>query len=136
MKVKKWMGRLRKAAMECNYKELDRQLKDQFIHGLNDSELLTEIIRELTKSHENTMVPSEHVLILAKRIEGQRAQAAVINSLHEVKNLDAMWQKDDGKQRNKTGHTCLNGHKKKIQILQLGAQSEGMPSIWQEYKLQ
>ena len=45
----KWRGRLRTAAMECNYKEVDRQLKEQFIHGLNESEMLTEIIRELTK---------------------------------------------------------------------------------------
>ena len=30
------MGRLCVAAVECNYQEVDRQLKEQFIHGLND----------------------------------------------------------------------------------------------------
>ena len=27
-----WMDRLRIATLECNYKDLDRQLKEQFIH--------------------------------------------------------------------------------------------------------
>ena len=53
------MGRLRAAAVECNYKEIDRQLKEQFIHGLNDEKMLAEIIRELTKCKENNTVHSE-----------------------------------------------------------------------------
>ena len=57
--TKEWMGGLRMAAIECNYNEVDRQLKEQFINGLNDSEMLTEIIRELTKSDENAIIPSE-----------------------------------------------------------------------------
>ena len=43
------MGRLRTATVECNYKEVDRQLKEQFIHRLNDSEMLREIMRKFTK---------------------------------------------------------------------------------------
>ena len=39
-----WIGRLRTAVAECKYKEVDRQLKEQFIHGLNDDEMLVEII--------------------------------------------------------------------------------------------
>ena len=31
------MGRLCIAAVECNYQEVDGQLKEQFIHGLNDA---------------------------------------------------------------------------------------------------
>ena len=41
------MGRLWIAVVECNYKEVDRQLKEQFIHGLNDRVMLDEIVREL-----------------------------------------------------------------------------------------
>ena len=48
--AEEWMGRLRLAAVECNYMEIDRQLKEQFIHEINDNDMLTEIIRELTKS--------------------------------------------------------------------------------------
>ena len=93
------MCKLRTAAMECNYKEVDMQLKEQFIHRLNDSEMLTEIIREFTESDENVIIPSEHVLTWAKRVEVHRAQAAVINSLHELKNFDAILILDNGKQR-------------------------------------
>ena len=46
--VEEWMGRLWIAVVECNYKEVDRQLKEQFIHGLNDRIMLDEIVRELT----------------------------------------------------------------------------------------
>ena len=35
-----WMGKLRLAAVECNYREVDIQLKEQFIHGLNDNDML------------------------------------------------------------------------------------------------
>ena len=36
------MGRLQITAIECNYQEFDRQLKEQFIHGLNDTDILGE----------------------------------------------------------------------------------------------
>ena len=41
------MGRLCIAAVKCNYQEVDRQLKEQFIHGLNNKYMLEEIIKEL-----------------------------------------------------------------------------------------
>ena len=44
--VEEWMGRLWVAAVECNYHEVDRQLREQFIHGLNDKCILKEIIKE------------------------------------------------------------------------------------------
>ena len=49
--------------------------------------MLAEIIRELTVSDENKMIPSECVLTWAKGVEDQRAKAAVINSLHGVKTF-------------------------------------------------
>ena len=53
------MGRLRLAAIECNIKEIDKQLKEKFIHSLSDTDMLAEIIRELTKIQENTQITSE-----------------------------------------------------------------------------
>ena len=47
--AEEWMGRLWLAVIECNYKEIDRQLREQFIHGLNDTDMLREIIQEFTK---------------------------------------------------------------------------------------
>ena len=68
------MGRLCMAAAECNYKEIDCQLKEQFIHGLNSKTMLDEVIRELTNNKNiNQLMTSEDVLIWAKRVEVQRA---------------------------------------------------------------
>ena len=43
--LEEWMGRLHVMAVECNYREVDRQLKEQFIHGLNNKSMLEEIIK-------------------------------------------------------------------------------------------
>ena len=77
------MGKIRVVAIECNYKELDKHLKEQVIHWLNDGDMLAEIIRELTK----TEVTSEQVLVWAERIKSQRAQVAAVNSPSEVKDF-------------------------------------------------
>ena len=74
------------------------QLKEQFMHGWNNAEMLAEIIRELTKCDENMTILIEHVLTLAKKIEAQRAQIWVKRSLCEIKNFDANIY-TDGKQR-------------------------------------
>ena len=87
-KAEEWMGRLILAAVECNYKEKYRQLKEQFIHGLNDNDMLAEIIRELTKAMESAAVTSEQVIIWAKRVEAQRPQSAMITSKSETKEYD------------------------------------------------
>ena len=100
------MGRIRVVAMECNYKELDRQLKDQFIHGFSDSDMLAEVIRELAKIDENILVTSEEVLVWAKRIEAQRAQAAVINSLSEVTDFDEIHAGKNKTKWNETAWKC------------------------------
>ena len=86
--AEEWMGKLQLSAIECNYKELDRQLKDQFIHGLNDTDMLREIIRELTKMHENDIITSKNVLSWVKRVKVQRAQSTIMNSFTEAKEFD------------------------------------------------
>ena len=60
--VNEWMGRLHVVVAECNYKEIDRQLKEQFIHGLNNKVMLDEVIRELTTKNNNEQMTSEGVL--------------------------------------------------------------------------
>ena len=64
-----WMGRLRVVVAECSYKEIDHQLKEQFIHGLNNKTILDKIIRELTTKSINDQMTSEEVLIWAKGVE-------------------------------------------------------------------
>ena len=51
--MEEWIGRLHIAVVEHNYQEVDRQLKEQFIHSLNDKHMLEEIIKELTASNND-----------------------------------------------------------------------------------
>ena len=83
-----WMGRLRVAASKCNYKECDRQLKEQFIHDLGDKDILDKIIKELTKRNSNDPSSSKDILRWDKHMEGQRAQAIVLSKVtgHESFN--------------------------------------------------
>ena len=85
-----WMGRLCIAAVECNYQEVDRQLKEQFIPSFNNKHMLEEIIKELTAINIDDHITSGGVLAWVKRVEGQRAQAAVINTLTESRQFDKM----------------------------------------------
>ena len=82
------MGRLWVAAVKCNYQEVNRQLKKQFIHGLNDKCMLEEIIKELTTTKDDDWITSKGVLAWAKRVEVQRAQAAVLNTIMESRQFD------------------------------------------------
>ena len=41
------MGHLRINANEYSYKDHDRQLKEQFLNGINDEMVMAEIIRQL-----------------------------------------------------------------------------------------
>ena len=60
--VEEWMGRMHIAAVECNYQEVDRQLKEQFIHGLNDKYMLEGIIKKLTATKNDDHITSGGVL--------------------------------------------------------------------------
>ena len=60
--IDEWMGRLCMVAAECGCREIDRQFKEQFIHGLNDKGMLDEIIKELTTKSNNEQTTSEGVL--------------------------------------------------------------------------
>ena len=56
--TEEWMGRQEVVAAECNYKELDHQLKEQFIHGLNDKMMLDKVISECTTKGSNDQTTS------------------------------------------------------------------------------
>ena len=86
--AEEWMGRLRVVAAECNYKELDCQLKEQFIHGLNDKAMLDEVIRELTTKGSNDQTMSEDVLIWAKRVEAQWMQAVILSDITDSQRFN------------------------------------------------
>ena len=43
--TQEWMGRLRNKTKECQHKDYDRSLTEQFINGLNDNEMVDGILR-------------------------------------------------------------------------------------------
>ena len=92
--VEEWIGRLRTAVVECKYIEVDRQFKEQFIHGLNDDEMLADGIRGLTNCGEDVTICSETVSAWEKRVEAQQIQTAVIGNLHESRNFDVIKHKE------------------------------------------
>ena len=67
------------------YKERDRRLKEQFIKGMSDKEMITELIIELTTIIEANKVRSEQVLCREKGVEAQRAQKALLKATKETK---------------------------------------------------
>ena len=73
---------------ECNYKGLDCQLKEQFIHGLNNKMMLDEVIRELTTKGSNDQAISEDLLIWAKRVEAQRLQAVIQSDITDSQRFN------------------------------------------------
>ena len=86
--AEEWMGRLGVAVAECSYREVNQQLKEQFIHRLNDKIMLDEVIRELTAKDNNEQTTSKDVLAWAKRVEVQQAQAAISNNITESQKFD------------------------------------------------
>ena len=53
-------------ANECKYTERDRRLKEQFINGINDDEMVTEIIHELITVSKTGEITNEQVFAWSK----------------------------------------------------------------------
>ena len=128
--AEEWMGRLHVAVAECNYREVDQQLKEQFIHGLNDKIMLDEVIRELTAKSNNEQTTSEDVLAWAKRVKAQWAQAAILNNITESHKFDKikMAQKPKSSWDRETTHTISQ---MAVQILWWKSCVQTVPSIWE-----
>ena len=55
--------------VECQYKEYDRLLIEQFISGLNDNDMIDEILKEVATLEDIEHAMHEHMLIWAYRVE-------------------------------------------------------------------
>ena len=84
------MGKLRIAVAGCSYKEIDRQLQEQQIHGLNDSEMVTQIVCSLTVIKDTCFVTSEQVLGRIGQVEAQRSQTVILCSLRETRDFEVI----------------------------------------------
>ena len=59
--------------------------------------MLDKIIRDLMSRTGNVQMTSKDVLVLAKRVEAQRVQAAVLNDLTEIRAFDKIKRKTEPK---------------------------------------
>ena len=73
----------------------NRQLKEQFIHRLNDNVMLDKIIRELTSKTSSQQMSSEDVLAWAKRVKVQRVQVSILNDITETQTFDKVKKEPD-----------------------------------------
>ena len=69
--------------------------------------MLDEVIRELTAKSNDEQITSEGVLVWAKRVEAQRAQASIFNNITESHQFDRikMAQKPKSSQARETTNT-------------------------------
>ena len=105
------------SATECNYKEIDRQLKEQFIHGLNYSDTSIKIIKDLTKIEDRESITSEQKLVCAGRVEAQKMQSTILENLKKQHFQTEYLQKSTKPRWNATMRTKQNACKTKMQIL-------------------
>ena len=81
---------LRMKTNEGKYKEKDRRINEQFINGINDDEMMTEIILELPAVKKTSEITSEKVLVWARRIKVQETQIALMGTTKGNKEFDAI----------------------------------------------
>ena len=78
------MGRLHIKTADCNYKKDNRWLKEHFINGINNEEIMQEIIKGLS-IQRNT---STQVVIWAQRVKVKRAQKKTLDKMKDIREFD------------------------------------------------
>ena len=71
--AKEWMGSLRTKAAECQCKEYERLLTEQFIRGQMVM-IINKILKEGATLEDTESAESEHVLLWVCRVEGCKNQ--------------------------------------------------------------
>ena len=72
------IGRLWVKVTECEYKEYNGLLIEQFINGLHDQGMISETLREVSTLENIADAISKRVLLLAQRVEAQMMQKSVL----------------------------------------------------------
>ena len=86
--AKEWMGEAEIHGSRMQLQRIRQTTQRQVIHGLNDKDMLGVIIKESTATKSNDHITSGNALAWEKRVEAQRTQAAVMNSITESKVFD------------------------------------------------
>ena len=69
---------------ECDFKEYDRQITKQFIHGLDNGGIRSENLRKVSLPEDIKDATSEWVMLWAQRVETQREQKRALDSMKEA----------------------------------------------------
>ena len=81
------MGKLQTKAAECDYKEYNTTITEQFIKGLGDTSMISEILREVS-ALENTDDTAS--MLWDQRVEIQRMQKEALDSIKKAKDFDSV----------------------------------------------
>ena len=71
---RKWIKRVRLAANKYEYQEQDRQVREQFICGINDEHMNSKIISEINTRSKGDKNTSKQVIMMAIQEECNRTQ--------------------------------------------------------------
>ena len=94
--------------------------------------MLDEVIRELTARSNDKQMTSEGVLVWAKRVETQRAQAVILNDITESHQFDkiTMAQKSKSSQDRQMKNTT--SHRQLCSLLWQDPCAPTVPNIWED----
>ena len=95
----KWMGRLHIKAMDCKYREYDRRLKEQFVNGLDNENIIAEILKELRGLERYPWGEQWTNIDVGKRVEAQRVQKELLDNFRDTKKF-LTWQEERQKHGN------------------------------------
>ena len=79
-------------AADCEYNKYDRRLTEQFIHGLDDEGMISEILREVSALENINDTTSKWVPLWAQRVEAQRAQKNALDNIKEAQDFNSFGQ--------------------------------------------
>ena len=125
------MGRLYMAVVACNYQEVDRQLKEQFIHGLYYKYMLEEIIKELTTAKWWPHNQWWHASLGKK----SRSTEGPGSSFKHHYRVEAIWQCKDSEEAKRWQHKRSTRSEIAVTTMLILWQStlaKAMSSIWKD----
>ena len=76
-------------AADSDYNEYDSRLNDQFIYGLDDKDMMCEILkRSISARRYINDATSEWVLLWAQRVQAKGAQKETLDNIKQAKDFD------------------------------------------------
>ena len=101
--AEEWIGHFRIKANECGYKEKDKILKEQLINGINDDDMMTDIMKT-NCDQEDKWNHQQAGISMARKVEAQRALKMLIE-VTKCKKIDVVKKQRQKKTNNSFDRT-------------------------------